>query len=152
MEYISNTLGHLVEQTAFMNLTWGNLIMIAVACAFLYLAIRHEFEPLLLVPIAFGMLLVNIYPDIMLHAEDSSNGVGGLLYYFYVLDEWAILPSLIFMGVGAMTDFGPLIANPKSMLIGAGAQFGIFIAFILASALGFSAAAAASIAIIGLSG
>ncbi len=145
MEYISNTLGHLVEQTAFMNLTWGNLIMIAVACAFLYLAIRHEFEPLLLVPIAFGMLLVNIYPDIMLHAEDSSNGVGGLLYYFYVLDEWAILPSLIFMGVGAMTDFGPLIANPKSFLLGAAAQFGIFGAM----AMGFSDKAAAAISIIG---
>ena len=114
MEYISNTLGNLVEQTAFMNLTFGNLIMIAVACFFLYLAIRHGFEPLLLVPIAFGMLLVNIYPDIMLHAEDSANGTGGLLYYFYVLDEWSILPSLIFLGVGAMTDFGPLIANPKS--------------------------------------
>ena len=70
---------------------------------FLYLAIRHGFEPLLLVPIAFGMLLVNIYPDIMLHAEDSANGTGGLLYYFYVLDEWSILPSLIFLGVGAMT-------------------------------------------------
>ena len=107
MEYISNTLGNLVEQTAFMNLTFGNLIMIAVACFFLYLAIRHGFEPLLLVPIAFGMLLVNIYPDIMLHAEDSANGTGGLLYYFYVLDEWSILPSLIFLGVGAMTDFGP---------------------------------------------
>ena len=80
MEYISNTLGNLVEQTAFMNLTFGNLIMIAVACFFLYLAIRHGFEPLLLVPIAFGMLLVNIYPDIMLHAEDSANGTGGLLY------------------------------------------------------------------------
>ena len=77
MEYISNTLGNLVEQTAFMNLTFGNLIMIAVACVFLYLAIRHEFEPLLLVPIAFGMLLVNIYPDIMLHAEDAANGTGG---------------------------------------------------------------------------
>lgn len=86
MEYISNTLGNLIEQTAFMNLTVGNLIMIAVACVFLYLAIRHGFEPLLLVPIAFGMLLVNIYPDIMLHAEDSANGTGGLLYYFYVLD------------------------------------------------------------------
>ncbi len=119
MEYISNTLGNLVEQTAFMNLTFGNLIMIAVACFFLYLAIRHGFEPLLLVPIAFGMLLVNIYPDIMLHAEDSANGTGGLLYYFYVLDEWSILPSLIFLGVGAMTDFGPLIANPKSFLLGA---------------------------------
>ena len=130
MEYISNTLGNLVEQTAFMNLTFGNLIMIAVACVFLYLAIRHEFEPLLLVPIAFGMLLVNIYPDIMLHAEDAANGTGGLLYYFYQLDEWSILPSLIFLGVGAMTDFGPLIANPKSFLLGAAAQFGIFAAYL----------------------
>jgi Na+-transporting methylmalonyl-CoA/oxaloacetate decarboxylase beta subunit len=119
MEYISNTLGNLVDQTAFMNLTFGNLIMIAVACVFLYLAIHHGFEPLLLVPIAFGMLLVNIYPDIMLHAEDAANGTGGLLYYFYQLDEWSILPSLIFLGVGAMTDFGPLIANPKSFLLGA---------------------------------
>ena len=87
MEYITNTLGNLVQQTAFLNLTWGNYIMIAVACFFLYLAIKHGFEPLLLVPIAFGMLLVNIYPDIMLHAEDSANGTGGLLYYFFQLDE-----------------------------------------------------------------
>ncbi len=79
MEYITNTLGNLVHQTAFFNLTWGNYIMIAVACVFLYLAIKHGFEPLLLVPIAFGMLLVNIYPDIMLHAEDAANGTGGLL-------------------------------------------------------------------------
>ena len=146
MEYISNTLGNLVEQTAFMNLTFGNLIMIAVACVFLYLAIRHEFEPLLLVPIAFGMLLVNIYPDIMLHAEDAANGTGGLLYYFYQLDEWSILPSLIFLGVGAMTDFGPLIANPKSFLLGAAAQFA---AYLGAMALGFSDKAAAAISIIG---
>ena len=149
MEYISNTLGNLVEQTAFMNLTFGNLIMIAVACFFLYLAIRHGFEPLLLVPIAFGMLLVNIYPDIMLHAEDSANGTGGLLYYFYVLDEWSILPSLIFLGVGAMTDFGPLIANPKSFLLGAAAQLGIYVAYFLAIFLGFNGAAAAAISIIG---
>ena len=115
MEYITTTLGNLVHQTAFFSLTWGNVVMIAVACFFLYLAIRHGFEPLLLVPIAFGMLLVNIYPDIMLHAEDASNGTGGLLYYFYKLDEWSILPSLIFLGVGAMTDFGPLIANPKQV-------------------------------------
>ena len=149
MEYISNTLGNLVDQTAFMNLTFGNLIMIAVACVFLYLAIRHEFEPLLLVPIAFGMLLVNIYPDIMLHAEDAANGTGGLLYYFYQLDEWSILPSLIFLGVGAMTDFGPLIANPKSFLLGAAAQFGIFSAYLIAIWFGFSDKAAAAISIIG---
>ena len=149
MEYISNTLGNLVEQTAFMNLTWGNLVMIGVACIFLYLAIRHGFEPLLLVPIAFGMLLVNIYPDIMISPEEASNGTGGLLYYFYVLDEWSILPSLIFLGVGAMTDLGPLIANPKSFLLGAAAQFGIFAAYLGAMAMGFSDRAAAAISIIG---
>ena len=149
MEYISNTLGNLVDQTAFMNLTFGNLIMIAVACVFLYLAIHHGFEPLLLVPIAFGMLLVNIYPDIMLHAEDAANGTGGLLYYFYQLDEWSILPSLIFLGVGAMTDFGPLIANPKSFILGAAAQLGIYSAYFLAIFLGFNGKAAAAISIIG---
>lgn len=149
MEYITNTIGNLVQQTAFMNLTWGNFIMIGFACFFLYLAIRHGFEPLLLVPIAFGMLLVNIYPDIMLSPEESGNGVGGLLHYFYILDEWAILPSLIFLGVGAMTDFGPLIANPKSFLLGAAAQFGIFAAYLGAMALGFSDKAAAAISIIG---
>ena len=117
MEYIFETLGNLVHQTAFFNLTWGNFIMILVACVFLYLAIKKDYEPLLLVPIAFGMLLVNIYPDIIASPEETSNGIGGLLYYFYVLDEWSILPSLIFMGVGAMTDFGPLIANPKSFLL-----------------------------------
>ncbi len=130
MGYILETLGNLMHQTAFFNLTWGNYVMVAVACFFLFLAIKKEYEPLLLVPIAFGMLLVNIYPDIMISPEESSNGVGGLLYYFYVLDEWAILPSLIFMGVGAMTDFGPLIANPKSFLLGAAAQFGIFAAYL----------------------
>lgn len=149
MDYIMNTLGNLVHQTAFFNLTVGNYIMILVACFFLYLAIRHEFEPLLLVPIAFGMLLVNIYPDIMMTPEEASNGVGGLLHYFYILDEWAILPSLIFMGVGAMTDFGPLIANPKSFLLGASAQFGIFAAYLGAMAMGFSDKAAAAISIIG---
>ena len=119
MDYITTTLGNLLQQTAFANLTWGNFVMIGVAFIFLYLAIKKGFEPLLLVPISFGMLLVNIYPDIMLSVEDSSNGIGGLLHYFYLLDEWSILPSLIFMGVGAMTDFGPLIANPKSFLLGA---------------------------------
>ena len=140
---------HLLQQTAFVNLTWGNFIMIAVAFLFLYLAIKKGFEPLLLVPIAFGMLLVNIYPDIMLAPEDSANGVGGLLHYFYVLDEWSIFPSLIFMGVGAMTDFGPLIANPKSFLMGAAAQLGIYVAYFLAIFMGFNDKAAAAISIIG---
>lgn len=123
--------------------------MIVVACIFLYLAIKKGFEPLLLVPIAFGMLLVNIYPDIMITPEEASNGVGGLLHYFYLLDEWSILPSLIFMGVGAMTDFGPLIANPKSFLMGAAAQLGIYVAYFLAIFMGFNGKAAAAISIIG---
>ncbi len=123
--------------------------MIAVACVFLYLAIKKEYEPLLLVPIAFGMLLVNIYPDIMIAPEDASNGVGGLLHYFYLMDEWSILPSLIFMGVGAMTDFGPLIANPMSFILGAAAQIGIYAAYFLAIFLGFNGKAAAAISIIG---
>ena len=138
MSYVGETLSNLLHQTAFFNLTWGNYVMILVAFIFLYLAIKKGFEPLLLVPIAFGMLLVNIYPDIIASPEQTSNGVGGLLYYFYTLDEWSILPSLIFMGVGAMTDFGPLIANPVSFLMGAAAQFGIFSAYFLAIILGFT--------------
>ena len=149
MSYVTETLSNLIHQTAFFSLTWGNYLMIAVACVFLYLAIKKGFEPLLLVPIAFGMLLVNIYPDIMANPEDMSNGVGGLLHYFYILDEWSILPSLIFMGVGAMTDFGPLIANPISFLMGAAAQLGIYAAYFLAIFLGFNGKAAAAISIIG---
>ena len=149
MDYITTTLSNLLQQTAFVNLTWGNFVMIGVAFIFLYLAIKKGFEPLLLVPISFGMLLVNIYPDIMLTIEDSSNGIGGLLHYFYLLDEWSILPSLIFMGVGAMTDFGPLIANPKSFLLGAAAQFGIYGAYFMAIFMGFNDKAAAAISIIG---
>ena len=149
MSYVADTLSNLIHQTAFFNLTWGNYLMIVVACVFLYLAIAKGFEPLLLVPIAFGMLLVNIYPDIMANPEDMSNGVGGLLHYFYILDEWSILPSLIFMGVGAMTDFGPLIANPKSFLLGAAAQFGIYAAYFMAIFMGFNDKAAAAISIIG---
>jgi len=149
MDYILSTMNNLIHQTAFFNLTIGNYIMIAVACVFLYLAIKKEYEPLLLVPIAFGMLLVNIYPDIILSAEESSSGTDGLLYFFYLLDEWSVLPSLIFLGVGAMTDFGPLIANPKSFLLGAAAQLGIYVAYFLAIFLGFNDKAAAAISIIG---
>ena len=149
MSYVTDTLSNLLHQTAFFNLTVGNYVMIAVACVFLYLAIKKEYEPLLLVPIAFGMLLVNIYPDIMAAPEDMSNGVGGLLHYFYLMDEWSILPSLIFMGVGAMTDFGPLIANPISFLMGAAAQLGIYLAYFMAIFMGFNGKAAAAISIIG---
>ncbi len=141
MSYIRETLTNLLDQTAFFSLSMGNLVMVIVACVFLYLAIAKGYEPLLLLPIAFGMLLVNIYPPIM---ED-----GGLLHYFFLLDEWAILPSLIFMGVGAMTDFGPLIANPASFLLGAAAQFGVYAAYMGAMLLGFDEKAAAAIGIIG---
>ena len=152
MELVLDTLKNLLDQTAFMNLTWGNYVMILVALVFLYLAIGKGFEPLLLVPISFGMLLVNLFPDIMQsfeEAEAAGNSAAGLLYYFYVLDEWSIMPSLIFMGVGAMTDFGPLIANPKSFLLGAAAQIGIFSAYFFAILLGFNGEAAAAISIIG---
>ena len=141
MDYIWTTLQNLGEQTAFANLYWGNFVMIAVACVFLVLAIKFRFEPLLLVPISFGMLLANMFPGII---EE-----GGLLHYFYLLDEWSILPSLIFLGVGAMTDFGPLIANPKSFLLGAAAQFGIYSAYFFAILMGFGDKAAAAISIIG---
>ena len=152
MGYIATTMSNLLHQTAFLNLTWGNYVMMIVAFIFLYLAIKHDFEPLLLVPIAFGMLLVNIYPDIISDITVDVLGVehaGGLMHYFYILDEAAILPSLIFMGVGAMTDFGPLIANPISFVMGAAAQAGIYVAYFLAIAFGFNGKAAAAISIIG---
>ncbi len=149
MSYVGETLSNLLGQTAFATMTFGNVIMILVAFVFLYLAIAKDFEPLLLVPIAFGMLLVNIYPDIIASPAETSNGVGGLLWYFFQLDEWSILPSLIFMGVGAMTDFGPLIANPISFLMGAAAQLGIYLAYFLAILMGFSDQAAAAVSIIG---
>ena len=152
MGYIATTMSNLLHQTAFLNLTWGNYVMMIVAFIFLYLAIKHDFEPLLLVPIAFGMLLVNIYPEIISDITVDILGVehaGGLMHYFYILDEAAILPSLIFMGVGAMTDFGPLIANPISFVMGAAAQAGIYVAYFLAIAFGFNGKAAAAISIIG---
>ncbi|MBQ4233122.1 MAG: sodium ion-translocating decarboxylase subunit beta [Lachnospiraceae bacterium] len=141
MDYVVNTLENLAGQTAFTTLYWGNYVMILVAFFFLFLAIAKGFEPLLLVPISFGMLLSNMFPGII--AE------GGLLHYFYMLDEASILPSLIFLGVGAMTDFGPLIANPKSFVLGAAAQFGIYTAYFLAMAMGFNGKEAAAISIIG---
>ena len=91
MTSIADVVSNLIGQTAFMNLTFGNLIMILVAFVFLFLALKMDFEPLLLVPIAFGMLLVNIYPDIMIAAEEASNGTPGLLHVFYILDEWSVL-------------------------------------------------------------
>ncbi len=230
MGNIGQTIANLAEQTAFTSLTWGNYVMILIACIFLYLAIAKDFEPLLLTPIAFGMLLVNIFPGIIakptttylnpnmeeiaivefdgedleaawnvcVESESSTatkyvlkdnagvdqivitagrgadgelksleasvaelkaaleskkyttkENAAGLLYYFYKLDEWAVLPCLIFMGVGAMTDFAPLIANPMSFLLGAAAQFGIYVAYFAAIFLGFTGKQAAAISIIG---
>lgn len=119
-----------------------NLIMIVIACVLLYMGIGKKFEPLLLVPIAFGILMAN-FPLTGILDE------GGLFKYFYFGVEHAIYPSIIFLGIGAMTDFGPLIARPSSLLLGAAAQFGIFTAFLLALALGFPAAVAAAIGVIG---
>ena len=230
MGNIGQTIANLAEQTAFTSLTWGNYVMILIACIFLYLAIAKDFEPLLLTPIAFGMLLVNIFPGIIakptttylnpnmeeiaivefegedleaawnvcVQSESSTatkyvlkdnagvdqivitagrgadgelksleasvaelkaaleskkyttkENAAGLLYYFYKLDEWAVLPCLIFMGVGAMTDFAPLIANPMSFLLGAAAQFGIYVAYFAAIFLGFTGKQSAAISIIG---
>jgi len=127
---------------------WRQLVMMIIACVLLYLALVKEFEPLLLIPIAFGMLLSNLFGS-AIFKEATDTEAAGLFRYFFLLDEIGILPPLIFMGVGAMTDFGPLIANPKSLLLGAGAQLGIFITFIGAILLGFNAQEAGSIAIIG---
>lgn len=140
---------------------WKNLIMIAVGCLLLYLAIVKKYEPLLLLPIAFGMVLTNLPDSNMYHPELFALSTGdhvnwalfsegaGLLDYLYLGVKLGIYPCLIFMGVGAMTDFGPLIANPKSLLLGAAAQLGIFATYLTTIALGFTPQEAASIGIIG---
>ncbi|WP_077368902.1 sodium ion-translocating decarboxylase subunit beta [Anaerosalibacter sp. Marseille-P3206] len=151
-----------LQSTGFAAMTYKEVIMIIISFILLYLAIKKEYEPLLLVPIAFGMLLANLPlgglmdPPIVEVVEDATGAlvpqtkqVGGLLYYLYQGVKLGIYPPLIFMGVGAMTDFGPLIANPRSILLGAAAQFGIFFTFIGAIALGFTGPQAASIGIIG---
>lgn len=155
MGAIVETLLKFWESTGIANFGYQNGIMIVVSLFFLYLAIRHGFEPLLLVPIAFGMLLSNLpmtgifLNDIVHEGITNSNELSdaGIFSIFYMLKP--VLPSLIFLGVGAMTDFGPLIANPKSLLMGAAAQLGIFFAFFSAIALGFTAQEAGSIGIIG---
>lgn len=147
-----------LRNTGFYGLTPGAVLMVGIACILLYLAIVKKFEPLLLVPIAFGVLLTNLpfagmmAPPVLEVTESYTNKVepGGLLYYLYQGNHFGIFPPLIFLGVGAMTDFGPLIANPRSLLLGAAAQFGIFITFIGAIASGlFTAQEAAAIGIIG---
>ena len=155
--------GNLYKDMGFVQGNWQNYVMLLISFVLMYLAIVRKFEPMLLLPISFGMFLINIPgAEAVLWGEYPTDEAGnvlseayddvinrGLLWYLYFGVDKVIYPPLIFLGIGAMTDFGPLIANPKSMLIGAGAQLGIFIAFILASVLGFSAAAAAAIAIIG---
>lgn len=134
--------------TGFAVLTWKELVMLAIAGCLMYLAIVKKFEPLLLLPISFGMLLANL-PAAGLMAGPENGVVGGLLYYLYQGVKLGIYPPLIFLGVGAMTDFGPLLANPSTIFLGAAAQFGIFITFLGALLLGFTPAQAGSIGIIG---
>ena len=144
-----DSLVKLWEDSGFVALTWQSILMILIACVLIYLAIAKKFEPLLLLPIAFGMLLANLPLTGLMNEPASSTEAGGLLYYLYLGVKKGIYPSLIFLGIGAMTDFGPLIARPSSLLIGAGSQFGIVIAFIVASLMGFAPSEAASIGIIG---
>lgn len=145
-----DTIIKLLKESGFSTLTWQQLIMILVAFVLIYLAIKKEFEPLLLLPISFGVLLANLpSTGIMSAPLAGSSEPGGLLYYLYQGVKLGIYPSLIFLGIGAMTDFGPLIARPSSLFLGAAAQFGVIIAFVIAIALGFSPKAAASIGIIG---
>lgn len=158
---IINALIEIFKDSNFVNLEWQNWVMIGVSFLLLYFAIVRKFEPLLLLPIAFGMLLVNIYPEIMydplMMSSYSGEKVAGAHWYdtgvlrlIYAGVKSSIFPCLIFMGVGAMTDFGPLLANPSSLLLGAAAQLGIYVAFIIAIVTGqFTAEEAASIAIIG---
>ena len=162
-EIFADSVQTIVSKSGFLNLTGGQALMILVSFVLMYLAIRKGFEPLLLLPIAFGMLLTNLpmagmyHPEIFINDtghiawEMLANG-GGLLDYLYLGVKLGIYPPLIFLGVGCMTDFGPLIANPKSFLMGAAAQLGIFLAFFGALALGFTPAEAGSIGIIGGTG
>ena len=158
MEFIRDTFLGVVKSSGFASCDWRQYLMIALACLLLYLGIVKKFEPLLLVGIAFGMLLTNLPITGIYHAElwagtnISYSDVlheGGFLDLLYIGVKTGIYPSLIFLGVGAMTDFGPMIANPKSLLLGAAAQLGIYCAFILAILLGFTGPEAASIGIIG---
>lgn len=169
LEQIGNAITGFIESMGllqfFQGTGWQNLVMILISLVLIYLAVVKKFEPMLLLPIAFGMLMVNLplsgVMDPPIYEVQNgaqvldANGnpvvkqVGGLFYYLYQGVKLGIYPPLIFMGVGAMTDFGPLIANPKSLLLGAAAQLGIFVAFFLALFCGFNLNEAASIGIIG---
>ncbi|HRU81738.1 MAG TPA: sodium ion-translocating decarboxylase subunit beta, partial [Candidatus Methanomethylicus sp.] len=141
-EFISNVLAFLAT-SGYSNLTAGNILMFGVAALLIYLAIKKDYEPLLLLPIGFGALLANL-------PLSGINDPGGFLYYVYTyLLETGLIPILIFIGIGAMTDFGALISSPKSFLLGAAAQIGIFLAIILAITFGFNLSEASAIGIIG---
>lgn len=165
---MSHVIGNFLSSTGFAALTWQAVVMLVISVVLIYLAIAKGFEPLLLLPIGFGMLLTNLPLAGLMEAgidkltiidSNKASGAisvvnelqqpGGLLGYFFKGDELGIFPPLIFMGVGAMTDFGPLIADPKSLILGAAAQFGIFFTFMGAILLGFNGQEASSIAIIG---
>ena len=145
---LNEALNGILNDSGFSALTWQHGVMLVLSFVLVFLAIAKKFEPLLLLPIAFGMLLANL-PITGLMSGPIGTEPGGLLYYLYQGVKMGIYPSLIFLGVGAMTDFGPLIARPSNLIMGAGAQFGIIVAFIIASALNFAPTEAASIAIIG---
>ncbi len=144
----AHALQKILTDSGFAALTWQHLLMITISCVLIYLAIGKKFEPLLLLPISFGMLLANL-PLANLMGAPSGEEAGGLLYYLYQGVKLGIYPSLIFLGIGAMTDFGPLLARPSSLFMGAGAQFGIVVAFLIALLLGFNPKEASSIGIIG---
>ena len=158
--HIGESLLNFVQSMGFTGLVqdWRFIVMLVIACVLLYLAIVKQYEPLLLLPIAFGMILTNLPGAGMYHSELFAGGhvhwqgfdsLAGLVDYLYLGVKLGIYPCLIFVGVGAMTDFGPLIANPKSLLLGAAAQLGIFATYLGATALGFTPAEAASTGIIG---
>ena len=153
MEFLKEVIFAIAGGSGFAALDWKTVVMLVIACVLLYMGIGKGFEPLLLVPIAFGMLLANL-PITGLFAEpfyDAANhsGTVGFMWVLYQGVQYAIYPSIIFMGIGAMTDFGPLLANPMSLLLGAAAQLGIFAAFLMALVLGFTPAEAAAIGVIG---
>lgn len=142
------TLEKLWSNSGFAWLDLPHITMLVIGCVLIYLAVVKKFEPLILLPIAFGMILANL-PITGINAPPIDGAPGGLLYYLEQGVKLGIYPSLIFLGIGAMTDFGPLIARPSSLLLGAAAQFGIYIAFTAARLLGFTVQEAASIGIIG---
>ena len=153
MECLKEVIFAIAGGSGFAALDWKTVVMLVIACVLLYMGIGKGFEPLLLVPIAFGMLLANL-PITGLFAEPvydaaTHSGTVGFMWVLYQGVQYAIYPSIIFMGIGAMTDFGPLLANPMSLLLGAAAQLGIFAAFLMALVLGFTPAEAAAIGVIG---